>query len=242
MILHVIIIGSASNHSSHGQLPDPNELKKFTDSLKNKVLITFCDPSHYANENDNKIFSQYTELKIPFEVLHKDFNIERIDEPSRGTEPAFKLSDGDHCLFIDCAGVSDSEYSFVKLYDPLVYTKWKYKTLGCFATTINIQTVFDETKDIKYSTIKSKINLLLSPKYRENLYRDLANLLSIKRALNLVPMPAWVRERDDIPKDSPEQIKKYIENIDNTVGYFIDVNGGCDYTDLTKSLRTICNI
>jgi len=102
---YVLVIGAATNNPQTVQLPNASNLKSFIDRYPSRSFtFYFIDPAHRENKTDQEFFQKYREFGVDIEVSYGSFSLDRFMHES----PLQKVD----CIFIDYAGVTNSEYDF----------------------------------------------------------------------------------------------------------------------------------
>ena len=195
-MFHVFIIGSASNHSSPGQLPTAENIVKFYEEIKMPYYIYCIDPNHKNNHKDMEKFVMYENANIPFAILPESFAFEKFQKE-------YKILKEDQALLVDFANLAESEYDFMKKLgnDKNLF----YSTPGCAGKQLDILPTYNKAKSIPKYTIESSVPVPenLSTTYRQSLKVELGDIIALAR---LLPNPPpWMKEKYNHIKEADNE-------------------------------------
>jgi hypothetical protein len=201
--LHVLIIGSASNTTSEGQIPDPITTRNFIDSHPTMtVYLYFIDPNHRSRPEDWNKFSQLMDAEIPLTVINQNFLIPEISKN-------YKIFPEDSVLLIDYAGIATCEQEWIELVGNR--KNWYFWVPGCYGKRLDLTEAWREAHSWIQHTIHSEFPVpkSLSKNHKQYLLVELNLLLLYSRLLPSSERdpdpPNWLRERDPVITGSDKQ-------------------------------------
>ncbi len=226
-MFHILIIGSAGNFDSKGQLPLVSSIKTFIESNHNKCCyFYFIDPNHFECDNDMKLMTTYYNAKINFSFINRNFSFDTFQKE-------YLINNNDEALFIDCANIVSSEYEFVNRLGN--NTKWYYYCYGCNSPQINLMDIYNKAKVIPHYTIYSetKVPRNISKNYRVDILNDLQPYLSVIKYLTLDKenIPQWIKTRFG----NEQNYDILLENSYNIVINLFEHNDIIDYNSIDVS-------
>lgn len=192
--LHVLIIGSASNDSSPGQIPDVETIANFiTAHPKLTVYLYFIDPNHRLRGEDLAKFSQLMDAGISLTMICLKFEASQLSS-------AYKIFPEDYLLLVDYAGIATCEQEWAELTGQK--KQWYFWVPGCFGESFNLTNAWRSAHSWIPHTIYSKnaIPAELSKSHKQYLLVELDKLLLYSRVLPSDEKdpdpPLWLQEKD----------------------------------------------
>lgn len=192
--LHVLIIGSASNDSSPGQIPDVESVTNFIAAHpKLTVYLYFIDPNHRLREEDLAKFSQLMDAGIPLTTIFIKFEASQLSSN-------YKIFPEDYLLLIDYAGLATCEQEWTELTGRK--KRWYFWVPGCYGESLNLTKAWRSAHSWTPHTIYSEdaVPESLSKAHKQYLLVELDKLLLYSRVLpedeKDPDPPLWLQEKD----------------------------------------------
>lgn len=222
--VHVFVIGAASNENSEGQLPVQEDLVSFQKNNPDKTFYYyFIDPKHRENKRDQLLFNSYIDGEVPCTFVYSPFAYKTFNRE-------YKVLPEDETLFIDYAGVSASEYEFVREFGSH-RSNWWYLSPGCNSGKLEIKKAYETSREIPKYTIfdETKVPPKLSQAYKEQLLSEINKYTLYVRLLPIEETdsdpPEWMKERDELIREGCRSTWKVLrESAENILTRFFVVN------------------
>lgn len=236
--LHVLILGSASNDKSPGQIPEPETARSFIDAHpKLTVYLYFIDPNHRLREEDLSKFSQLMDAGVPITMISQQFAASDLSKK-------FKIFPEDMLLLIDYTGVATCEQEWTEL---LGYKKqWYVWVPGCSSKRLDLAEAWRSAHSWTPHTIYSKVPVpeSLSENHKKYLLVELDKLLLYSRVLPADEKdpepPLWLQEKDPLITGSDRQTLICMRKSAESVLYdFMLINGVDMWKNPQKQWATI---
>lgn len=222
--VHVFVIGAASNEDSEGQLPVQEDLVSFQRDNPDKTFYYyFIDPRHRENKRDQLLVGSYMDAGVPCTFVYSPFAYRTFNRE-------YKVLPEDETLFIDYAGVSVSEYDFVREFGKHRHNWW-YLSPGCNSGRLEIKRAYDSSREIPKYTIfdETKVPPKLSQAYKEQLLSEINKCILYVRLLpngeTDSDPPEWMKERDDLIRGGCRSTWKILrDSYEKALAGFFTVN------------------
>jgi len=236
--LHVLIIGSASNDKSLGQIPDVETTTNFIAAHPTlTVYLYFIDPNHRLREEDLTKFSQLMDAGIPLTTIYLKFEAEKLSSN-------YKIFPEDYVLLIDYAGIATCEQEWV---DKVGNKKqWYFWTPGCAGKSLDLAEAWRSAHSWAPYTIHSNkaVPDSLSKEHGKYLLTQLDKLLLYSRVLPSDEKdpepPLWLQESDPAITGGDRQTLICIRKSAESVLYDFMMSNGVDmWKESPKQWATI---
>lgn len=224
--LHILILGSASNSTSKGQIPEPETTMNFVLSHpKLTIYLYFIDPTHRTRAEDLEKFSRLMDAGIPITMICQNFSALDLSKN-------YKIFPEDYLLLIDYAGVATCEQEWIEKIGKR--KNWYFWVPGCYGKCLDLTEAWREAHSWIPYTIYSKsiVPESLSKNHREYLLVELDKLLLYSRVLPADEKdpepPIWLQERDPLITGNDRQTLICLRKSAESVLYDFMMNNGVD--------------